>query len=80
MGENLKKIWGESKSQGDESRWALHYAKLLYNILSEQSKGDATVSNGTSIDVGISYYSTIFYVTVGHRAASNFRYGSLHNT
>lgn len=62
MGKNLEKIWGESKSQGDESRWALHYTKLLHNTLSERSKGDATVSDGTtSIDVGISYYDILRY-------------------
>lgn len=42
MGKNLEKIWGESKSQGNESRRAFLHTKvtklfrLLYITLSEQ--------------------------------------------
>lgn len=31
VGKNLEKIWGESKSQGDESRWALDYTKATWS-------------------------------------------------
>lgn len=63
MGKNLEKIWGESKSQGDESRWGLHYTRLVDITLNDEGN---LVSND-SVGTGMLHYNlTILDVTAGH--------------